>query len=146
MAVKNNRRTRKKYPAVDPRMNLKTRYEEIVDIASYFDTLPESAKEWMNSFVEESVNANFNHKGPKIYTKVEDKRAIYGRNNARNRDILTKVKACGKYIELDDPLQLKQPATVHDEDAINAKIDHDVQQKRYDDFAKERRKAKRLKK
>ena len=82
---------------------MKTRYEEIADIASYFHTLPPSAKKFMHSFVEEYVNANFNHKGKQIYTEVEDKRAIYNRNNARNRDVLTKAKASGQYISVDDP-------------------------------------------
>ena len=57
----------------------------------------------MHSFVEEYVNANFKHKGKPIYTEVEDKRAIYNRNNARNRDVLTKAKASGQYISVDDP-------------------------------------------
>lgn len=57
----------------------------------------------MHSFVEEYVNANFNHKGKPIYTEVEDKRAIYNRNNARNRDILTRSKASGQYVAIDDP-------------------------------------------
>jgi hypothetical protein len=84
-------------------LNLKTRYEEIEDIASYFHTLPPSAKNFMHSFVEEYVNANFKHKGKPIYTEVDDKRAIYNRNNARNRDILTRSKASGQYIAIDDP-------------------------------------------
>lgn len=100
---KTNRRSKSKYPAINVNLNLKTRYEEIADIASYFHTLPPSAKKFMHSFVEEYVNANFNHKGKPIYTEVEDKRAIYNRNNARNRDILTRSKASGQYVAIDDP-------------------------------------------
>mgnify|MGYP003333179129 FL=1 len=118
-----NRRNAKKYPAVDVRLNLKTRYEEIADIASYFDKLPKEAKDWMHSFTEEWVNAKFDHKGKKIHKEVEQKRAIYNRNNARNRDILTKAKACGKYVEIDNPKSKKILDKKTIEDDIIEKID-----------------------
>jgi len=105
--IKRNKRSKSRYPAVDPQLNLKTRYEEIEDIASYFKTLPDTAKDFMHSFVEEYVNAKFDHKGKKIYRKKVDKRAIYNRNNARNRDVLTKAKACGQHVDLDST-QLKK--------------------------------------
>lgn len=118
-----SRRAKAKYPAINPTLNLKTRYEEIADIASYFDSLPESAKKYMNSFVEEYVNAKFDHKGKKIYTKVKDKRAIYNRNNARNRDVLTKAKASGQYIETDDLKVRKRLVDNAGEDKLILMID-----------------------
>lgn len=120
-----NRRESKKYPAVDVTLNLKTRYEEISDVAEYFDTLPEDAKEWMHSFVEEYINAKFNHKGKKIHRKTKQKREIYNRNNARNRDILTQSKACGKYVEMDNPMSKKIGVGELMEDYIVAKVDQE---------------------
>lgn len=141
--VNHNRRNRKKYPAIDPTLNLKTRYEEIMDVASYFHTLPEDAKEFMHAFVEESINAKFNHKGETIYTDPEDRRKIYNKNNARNRDVLTKAKACGKYVELDDPNHKKIVGKSFNEDLIIAQLDQKAQDDRWKSFAKERRKNKK---
>lgn len=123
---KRSRRSTSKYPAIDVNLNLKTRYEEISDVASYFDTLPEDAKKWMHSFVEETINAKFDHKGKKIIRKVKDKRAIYNRNNARNRDVLTKAKACGKYLELDDPKAKRILTGQLNEDLLIAKLDYEA--------------------
>jgi hypothetical protein len=124
-----NRRNTKKYPAIDVSVNLKTRYEEISDIASYFNKLPKEAKDWLHSFTEEWVNAKFDHKGKKIHKQVEQKRAIYNRNNARNRDILTKAKACGKYVEMDNPKSKKILDKQQIEDIIIYKIDEEKQTK-----------------
>lgn len=57
--------------------------------------------EWLNSFAEEFINANFLHKGVKLMKKVAEKRERYRRNNSRNKDIYTREKAQGKlnYIE-----------------------------------------------
>lgn len=84
-------------------MNLKSRYEEIEDLASYADSLPEEAKEWLNSFSNEEICANFKHNGPRI-NDVKDKKAtkrIYDKNNARNRCIMTREKSQGtlNYLE-----------------------------------------------
>ena len=54
-----------------------------------------NVKEYLNSFVEEYVNANFKHRGPKIMKKVAEKRERYRRNNHRNDDIYTREKAQG---------------------------------------------------
>lgn len=63
-------------------------------------------KEWLNSFVEEYVNANFNHKGIKIIKKTEGKRERYRANNYRNNDLYTKEKAQGMLNYLED---VKEP-------------------------------------
>ena len=91
---KRNRRSRSKYPALDPSLNLKTRYELIE--TDYLHLLTEKEKAWLNSFNEEYVNANFNHKGKKIHKKREHRLESYGRNNSRNRDILTRAKAMNR--------------------------------------------------
>lgn len=90
-----NKRSSYYYPALVPNVNLKTRQEAINDVRSYFDKLSPEEKEWMNSFMEEENNANFNHKGPKLNTTKEEKKKIYNRNNARNRCIFTREKAQG---------------------------------------------------
>jgi hypothetical protein len=86
------------YPALEPGLNLKTRQEEIDDVRSYFHKLSPEEKAWMNAFMEEENNANFNHNGPKLNKSREDKKRIYNKNNARNRCILTREKAQGKLV------------------------------------------------
>ncbi len=76
-----------------PNVNLKTRQEAIADVKSYFHKLSPEEKEWMNAFMEEENNANFNHSGPKLNKTSEDKKRIYNKNNARNRCIFTREKA-----------------------------------------------------
>lgn len=107
-----NRRSKAKYPALDPTLNLRTRYEEI-EQNQYINgvknengetvirELTHSEKDWLNRFNEEFVNANFNHKGKKIDATKASKKKSYDKNNARNRCIYTKAKASGtlNYIE-----------------------------------------------
>jgi hypothetical protein len=97
-----NRRNQTKYPGLKPQYNLKVRQEEIEDIASYVGKLNSKEKEWLNSFVEEEINANFNHSGRKINKTKTAKREIYNRNNARNRDIFSRAKAQGKLTSMND--------------------------------------------
>jgi len=107
-----NRRSKAKYPALDPTLNLRTRYEEIEqnqyingvkndDGELVIRALTEAEKDWLNRFNEETVNANFKHKGKKIDATKASKKRSYDKNNARNRCIYTKAKASGtlSYIE-----------------------------------------------
>lgn len=98
------RRNQLKYPALSPEHNLKTRYEEIQDVASYAHTLPPEAKEWLNSFIEEEVCANFKHNGIKLNDESdpETRSRIYGRNNQRNRCIYTREAAQNLLVNSDD--------------------------------------------
>lgn len=88
-----NRYKNTKYKALEPEINLKSRYEEIEDIASYAKDLPEEAKDWLNRFTQEYVCANFKHKGEKIHTTEKLRKSCFNRNNARNRDVYTQQKA-----------------------------------------------------
>lgn len=54
---RNNRRAQSAYPALDPRLNLKTRSELIE--TDYIDKLSEKDKQWLNDFNQEYVNADF---------------------------------------------------------------------------------------
>ena len=97
---KPNRRSNAKYPALDPKYNLKSRSELIE--ADYIERLSDSEKDWLNRFNEEYVNANFKHKGATIQKTKAYKKDSYHRNNARNRDILTREHAMGHNVHLDD--------------------------------------------
>ena len=94
MTKKKNRRNNEKYPALDKKFTLKTR-QELVDY-DYIDKLSEAEKDWLNRFTEEYTNAKFNHDGKKIQKSKKYTKDSYDRNNSRNRDILTRVKASGK--------------------------------------------------
>ena len=94
---KPNRRSKTKFPALQPRFNLKTRHEELSDF-DYIDKLNEKEKAWLNSFLEEEVNANFKHSGKILNKSKASKRACYNKNNARNRDIYSKAKASGRFV------------------------------------------------
>lgn len=93
--TKPSRRSKFKYPAIEKQMNLKSRQPEIDDVKSYFDTLPDDAKEWMNRFMEEYNNANFNHGEKPLHKTKTLKKDCYNRNNRRNRCISSKEEAKG---------------------------------------------------
>lgn len=113
---KKSRRSQAKYPALYPQYNLKTR-TELFEI-DYLNKLNDKEKAWLNSFNEEYVNANFTHDGKKIQRRKSHKKDSYDRNNARNRDILTKAKASGNQVILTEKVQI---TTV--EDMLINKID-----------------------
>lgn len=96
---KSGKKKRKDNPfaALDPTLNLKSRYNEIEDLASYAHTLPLEAKEWLNSYSEEEIIGNRYHKGQKLndFEDPKTRSRIYNRNNARNRCILTREEAQG---------------------------------------------------
>jgi hypothetical protein len=115
---KQNRRSQVKYPALDPKFNLKTRSDLIE--ADYIDQLSEEEKDWLNRFNEEYVNANFGHKGKLIQRRKAYRKDSYDRNNARNRDILTREHAMGHDVEL------RENDAYSVEDDIIRKIDKDA--------------------
>lgn len=57
MKKKRTRRSQSKYPALDPKLNLKTR-QELLDI-DYLDQLSDKDKQWLNDFTNEYVHADF---------------------------------------------------------------------------------------
>ena len=121
--AKKNKRNQTEYPAIDVQVNLKARYEEILDINEYFHTLPEDAKKWMNKFTDEYVNDVLNRKNLKknLHNTKKLKKSCDDRNNARNRDILTKKKITNnlRYIEE----LTKRDETYNPEDDLITKID-----------------------
>lgn len=97
---KKTRRSATKYPALEPKFNLKSRYE-LIDY-DYLDQLTEKDKDWLNTFTEEYTGANFNHGKKKLHKTKKLKKSCYDMNNSRNRCQLTKAKASGKYDSLSD--------------------------------------------
>jgi len=101
MKKKKSKRDNAKYPSFKPSLNLKTRLEEINDI-DYVAKLNDKEKEWLNNFNEEWINASLNHKGKKFHRSKKDRKIIYDKNNARNRDSFTKAKATGTLNYIDE--------------------------------------------
>ena len=95
---KKNSRKSHRYPALIPSLNLKTRHDEIVDVCEYLHLLNEDELDFLNRFIEEEVNCNLNHPGAKL-NDVNDPKVrsrIYGKNNSRNRDVMSREHAQGK--------------------------------------------------
>lgn len=113
---KTNRRTKSKFRGLRPELNLKTRFEEISDMASYAHQLNEEELDWLNRFSEEYVIGNFNHAGNLIGRTKKWKKECYDRNNARNRDIFTREKAQGTMNYLEDILPKVFEADNQDEE------------------------------
>jgi hypothetical protein len=95
-----NKRNSTKHSALIPHLNLKTRFE-LVDY-DYINKLSPKEKEWLNNFTEEYVHANMKHAGKKLHTTKRLKKDCYDRNNSRNRCILTRNKAAGRHISIND--------------------------------------------
>lgn len=106
------------YPALSPHHNLKTRFEEIEDLASYANTLSEEDKAWLNSYAQEEICANFNHNGPKLNDQTDPavRSRIYGKNNQRNRCIFTRERAQNTLNYLDE-LDLDKENEASNEDS-----------------------------
>lgn len=96
------KRAKAKYPALKPELNLKSRYE-LIDY-DYVNKLSEKDKQWLNKFTEEYTNASLDSKdlNKNLHNSEELKKDCYRRNNARNRDILTKLKASGSCVSYED--------------------------------------------
>jgi len=95
-----NRRNQEKYSALKPRFNLRTRFHELD--YDYVDELSKKDKAWLNTFTEAYIHASITKKGKKLFRTKESRKEIYDRNNARNRCILSRAKACGKAIPLEE--------------------------------------------
>lgn len=123
---------------MDPTLNLKTRYEQIEDVASYAKDLPEDAKEWLNKFVGEYVNTSFNKdRSLNLQKSDQERRSCYKLNNDRNKDLYTKGKACGKAYYLEDIMETMKTKQINSEDELIETLDSlditDDFENRYDD-------------
>lgn len=122
--MKKTKRSRTKYPNLYPELNLKTRSEEISDINSYIGKLNDEEKAWLNKFVGESINASFSkNNSENLHKRKAQRLEAYTRNNARNRDILTKAKAMGDAVYIED-LKIKDvKSKVSTEDTLIEELD-----------------------
>jgi hypothetical protein len=98
------KRTKTKYPNVKPGVNLKTRAEELLDIQSYFNKLPEEAKEWIEQYAKENINAAPDTKNPENNLSQDPGylKSIWAKNNARNACVWTRAKASNSANLLED--------------------------------------------
>lgn len=98
---KKTKRSMAKYPALNPALNLKTR-TDLIDY-DYINQLSNEEKEWLNKFTEEYVIDKLDRDDIQnnIHNTPELKKDCDDRNNARNRDVLTRAQAQGKSFDLD---------------------------------------------
>lgn len=95
-----------KYPALNPRLNAKTRFE-ILDM-DYLKTLDDSQLQYLNQFMAEYVSGAFKKDSDGEYSSenmnktVSERRDCYTRNNIRNRCGLTISNATGNTYRADD--------------------------------------------
>ena len=122
--MKKNRRSKTKHPALKPELNLKSRYE-LIDY-DYIKKLSEVEKDWLNKFTEEYVNASINTEdlSKNFHNTEELKKDCYKRNNARNRDILTRAKISGNHVSIDEMFLKKKSLKADTEETLFDKIDN----------------------
>lgn len=88
------KRETKKFPALDKKVNLKSR-QHLLDF-DYIHKLNDEEKDFLNRFVEEEVHANLKHRGEILNKTAADRKRIYDANNARNRDLYLKEEMKNK--------------------------------------------------
>lgn len=99
-----------KYPALNPSYNLRTR-TDLIDY-DYIDKLNDEEKAFLNKFTNEFIGASFDKEDPKkkgkrrkfknLHKTAELVKSCYDANNSRNRDVLTRAKAMGKALYIED--------------------------------------------
>lgn len=100
------KRDLEKYPALNPRLNAKTRFE-VLDM-DYLKKLGKSDLEYLNQFMGEYVSGAFKKTSEGEYSEdnmhktLEERRECYTRNNTRNRCGLTVSNATGQTYRSDD--------------------------------------------
>lgn len=124
---KKTKRSRVKYPALDPSYMPKVR-QEFLDI-DYLNQLSPKEKEWLNKFMEEHLNASFKNNKTDLTKTKEQKKKIYNQNNARNRDLYAISKANG-LLQLESSASKREIINTHSsgynltEDTLIDKIDN----------------------
>ena len=114
-------RHREKFAALNFKRQVKTRLDQL-DI-DYVDKLNDKEKAWLNSFLEETVITNFQHKGKKHYKTKKSKREFYNSNNARNRCMFTKAKAMGTLVFNNNPSAFSSLLEQADGDATDNRLE-----------------------
>lgn len=119
-------------PALNPGLNPRSRWEELSDL-DYLHKLSPEEKEFMNKFMDESVNASFskNNKDNLIKGK-KAKKEIRNRNYARRVDQYNRAKLGGRIEPIDN-----FTGTYDEEDELNFQIEI---KHRNSDFMKKKKK------
>lgn len=100
------KRDLEKYPALNPRLNAKTRFE-LLDM-DYLKKLNDAQLKFLNQFMGEYVSGAFKktesgeYSDENMHKTVEQRRECYTRNNTRNRCGLTVSNAIGTTYRCDD--------------------------------------------
>lgn len=100
------KRDLEKYPALNPRLNAKTRFE-VLDM-DYLRKLDAEHLDFLNQFMGEYVSGAFkktdegDYSDENLHKTVEERRECYTRNNTRNRCGLTISNATGQTYRADD--------------------------------------------
>lgn len=82
---------------------IKQEYHDI----DYVHKLDDKQKKWLSEFMQEDLGANLRHSGRKKYKTKQDKKDVFDRNNARNRDIYSLAKATGRTVDVPYDVILK---------------------------------------
>lgn len=125
-----SRRDGVKYPGLEGRFfsRVKQEYHDI----DYAHKLNEKEKAWMNSFMEEDLGANFDHRGKKIYKNSNPKRkASYRRNNYRNLDMYGQAKVQGKVVDTKIEDALDEHFETDLIESINRRQEAAIEEKRF---------------
>lgn len=91
----------------------------------YIDKLGPAEKDFLNRFIEETVNANFKHPGKILIKDKKEQKKVYKANNARNRDVYNRKKTTGDMIFLGEKTIDNKDYRI-DDDAIIAKVDAEI--------------------
>jgi beta-glucosidase/6-phospho-beta-glucosidase/beta-galactosidase len=109
--TKKTRRSKHKYPGLMKQYTSKIRREYLDQ--DYIDKLSDEEKKWLSNFNEEWLGANFNHDGKVLHRTKEEKREIYNRNNARNRDLISQMNAQNKLVATDKVKEMLEKEELH---------------------------------
>lgn len=110
------------FPNLNARVNIKRR-AELLDY-DYLDKLNDEELAFLDKFNKEYIIASLaENNEDNLHNTPELKKDCYDRNNARNRDILTKEKAKNSLLYLEE---LISEETKNPEDELIKKLDDDV--------------------
>lgn len=95
------KRDKKKYPNLSKQVNLKSR-QNLIDY-DYINKLSDEEKKWLDKFTKEYTNASIDTKNLEnnLHNTIELKKDCFDRNNARNRDLYSKLEL-GASFEISD--------------------------------------------
>jgi hypothetical protein len=120
--ARKTKRDKVKYKNLDKSVNLKTR-QDLIDY-DYLHKLNKKELEWLDKFTGEWICASLDNENPRrnLHKTKKLRKDCYDRNNARNRDILTRSNATKRTKSLED---IKKN-TVEVEEGLNNKIDMEL--------------------